>query len=246
MYKSVRILSFGLLLALLLPACQSSETPTGDASQTPSPEHATASTNGASENDTPDATDTTKNILIFGDSITAGYGLAPEQAFPALLQEKVDEKGWDFNVINGGLSGDTSAGGLRRIKWMLRTPVDVFVLELGGNDGLRGTPPEATRQNLQAIIDEVKASNNDATIILAGMQIPPNLGQDYTEAFKDVFPDLAKANDATLIPFLLDRVGGIPELNLPDGIHPTAEGHVLVAENVWTILEPLLAQMVSG
>ncbi|MEM8486422.1 MAG: arylesterase [Bacteroidota bacterium] len=245
MSKSVRILAFIFLLVTSISACQQSEAPvTGSAAEaadvTP-PANPTAS----DASDTPENVSTTKSILIFGDSITAGYGLSTEEAFPALIQEKLDARGWAFTVINGGLSGDTSAGGLRRIKWMLRTPVDVFVLELGGNDGLRGTPPEATRQNLQAIINEVKAANSETKIILAGMQIPPNLGQEYTEAFKDVFPDIAEANDAVLIPFLLDRVGGIPELNLPDGIHPTAEGHKLVAENVWEILEPLLMEMVS-
>ena len=236
MRKSVRILGLLFLTAAFVSACQPAEAP-ADAP--------TAETTGPGNADTPVATSTTRNILIFGDSISAGYGLAPEQAFPALIQEKIDARGWSYNVINGGLSGDTSAGGLRRIGWMLRAPVDVFILELGGNDGLRGTPPEATRENLQAIIDEVKARNSEAQIILAGMQIPPNLGQEYTDAFKNVFPDLAAANDALLIPFLLDKVGGIPELNLPDGIHPTAEGHEIVADNVWAVLEPVLKAKVS-
>lgn len=245
MSKSARILTF-IVLAASLSACQQSgEGPEATASAPESAESAPP-VNTTITSDTPDGAATTKTVLIFGDSITAGYGLSTEEAFPALLQEKIDARGWPFRVINGGLSGDTSAGGLRRINWMLRTPVDVFVLELGGNDGLRGTPPDATRQNLQGIIDEVKAANSETKIILAGMQIPPNLGQEYTEAFKDVFPDVAKANDAILIPFLLDRVGGIPELNLPDGIHPTAEGHKLVAENVWQFLEPLLEEMVSS
>ena len=124
---------------------------------------------------------------------------------------------------------------------MLRETLDVLILELGGNDGLRGTPPEATKQNLQAIIDEVRATNPDVEILLAGMQIPPNLGQDYTTQFRNVFPALAEENNAHLIPFLLENVGGVPSLNQPDGIHPTAEGHVIVAENVWKVLKPLLS-----
>ena len=243
MYKSVRILTIALLL-LVTGACESQNksNTTEVAAENSSPSNSTDSSTPTVE-ESPSATsenDNKRNVLVFGDSITAGFGLEETEAFPALLQEKVDALSWDFNVINGGLSGDTSAGGLRRIKWMLREPVDVLILELGGNDGLRGTSPQVTKQNLQAIIDEVKASNEDVKVILAGMQIPPNLGQEYTTQFRDVFPSLAEENEAALIPFLLDKVGGIPSLNLPDGIHPTAEGHKIVAENVWKVLEPVL------
>lgn len=218
----------------LMSSCSSPESQTESASTIPStsdtqPEATEAVTSGQ------------QHILFFGDSISAGFGLEESQAFPALIQQRIDSLGWEYKVTNGGLSGDTSAGGLSRIKWMLRQPVDVFILELGGNDGLRGTSPAATKTNLQAIIDEVKRKNPDTIIILAGMQIPPNMGQDYTEQFKNVFPELATENDAHLIPFILDKVGGIPELNLPDGIHPTAEGHKIVAETVWNTLEPLIA-----
>jgi acyl-CoA thioesterase-1 len=179
-------------------------------------------------------------ILILGDSLAAGFGLDPSEAFPSLLQKKVDEAGLKFSVINAGLSGDTSAGGLRRIDWLLKRRVDVLVLELGGNDGLRGIPAAATKTNLQAIIDRAKQKYPRAQVVIAGMQMPPNMGMDYTTTFAKVFPDLAKANHAALIPFLLEGVGGKPELNLPDLIHPTAEGQKIVTENVWKVLKPVL------
>jgi acyl-CoA thioesterase-1 len=183
---------------------------------------------------------TTKTILFYGDSLTAGYGLSPDEAFPALIGRKLNEKGKTIKVINAGLSGETSAGGLSRIDWVLRQPVDVFVLELGPNDGLRGLPLEATEKNLQAIIDKVKAKYPKVKIVVAGMMVPPNIGPDYTEKFRKIFPALAKRNNATLIPFLLEDVAGNEKLNLDDGIHPNAEGHKIVAENVLKVLEPLL------
>ncbi len=181
-----------------------------------------------------------KIILFYGDSLTAGYGLSPEFAFPALIQKKLKEEGENYKVINSGLSGETSAGGLARIDWVLRQPVDVFVLELGANDGLRGLEINQTRQNLQSIIDKVKAKNPSVKIVVTGMMVPPNMGQDYGSQFQKVFPELAKKNNASLIPFLLDGVGGDPKLNQADGIHPTAEGHKIVAENVWKVLAPIL------
>lgn len=184
--------------------------------------------------------DDPKMVLVLGDSLAAGYGLQASQAFPALLQQKIDTQGWDFKVINAGLSGDTSAGGLRRIDWLLRGRVDVLVLELGANDGLRGIELGSTRANLQGIIDKVKAKNPAVRIVIAGMMVPPNLGPEYTRQFQQMYPDLARRNQATLIPFLLEGVAGEPSLNLPDGIHPTAQGHRLVAETVWTYLRPVL------
>jgi acyl-CoA thioesterase-1 len=181
-----------------------------------------------------------KTIMFFGDSITAGYGLEMEQAFPALIQKKIDESGWPHHVINAGLSGETSAGGLRRVDWVLQRKVDVFVLELGGNDGLRGINTESTKENLQGIIDKVKQRYPEAVILLTGMEAPPNMGQDYTNAFRSIFSDLAEENNLPFMPFILEDVGGIPELNLPDGIHPTAEGHEIIAENVWVLLRPLI------
>jgi acyl-CoA thioesterase-1 len=182
-----------------------------------------------------------RHIIFFGDSLTAGHGLdSPDEAFPALIQRKLDAAGRPGRVVNAGLSGETTAGGLRRIDWILRQPVDIFVLELGGNDGLRGIPLETTRANLQGMIDRIRAKYPNATVVLAGMQIPPNLGPDYTRQFATMYPELAKKNHAVLIPFLLEGVGGVANLNQADGIHPTAEGHRIVAETVWRTLQPLL------
>lgn len=181
-----------------------------------------------------------KTILFFGDSLTAGYGLSPQEAFPALIEKKFNAEGVTAKVVNAGLSGETSAGGLSRINWILRQPIDVFVLELGANDGLRGLPVEQTEKNLQAIIDKVKAKYPNVAIVIAGMQVPPNMGPDYTAKFRQIFPALAKKNNATLIPFLLEDVAGNEKLNLQDGIHPNAEGHKIVAENVFQIIGPLI------
>ncbi len=188
-----------------------------------------------------DSSRTAPAILFFGDSITAGYGLDPQQAFPALIQQRLDSAGIAYRVVNAGLSGETSAGGLRRIDWVLKGNADVVVVELGGNDGLRGIPTESTRQNLQEIIDRVRQTQPDASIILAGMQIPPSMGEKYASDFRSIFPELARKNDLPLIPFILEGVGGRPGLNQADGIHPTAKGHKIVAENVWAALEPVLA-----
>lgn len=181
-----------------------------------------------------------KVILFFGDSLTAGYGLSPEQAFPALVEKNCITKGTPCKAINAGLSGETSAGGLSRIDWILRQPVDVFVLELGANDGLRGLPLDQTRKNLQAIIDKVKGKYPGVKIVIAGMMVPPNLGPEYTANFQKIFPELAKKNNATLIPFLLQDVAGYEKLNLEDGIHPNPEGHRIVANTVYQVLGPLL------
>ena len=182
-------------------------------------------------------------ILFFGDSLTAGYGVGKEQAYPAVVQARIDSLGWDFEVVNAGLSGETSAAGLRRIDWVLRRQVDVFVLELGGNDGLRGVPLAYTEQTLQQILDRVKSRYPDAVLVVAGMQLPPNLGPRYIEAFSAIFPRLAESNKAILIPFLLEGVGGERALMLPDGIHPTPAGHRAVADVVWKQLEPALRRL---
>lgn len=180
-------------------------------------------------------------ILFFGDSLTAGYGIDPDQAYPALLAEKLRKAGYRTDVTVGAVSGDTSAGGLRRINWMLRQPVDVFILALGANDGLRGVDPGATESNLQNILTRVRERFPDAILVIAGMRIPPSMGKDYAEEFASIYPRLSEANEASLIPFLLEGVGGRPELNLADRIHPNPAGHQILAENVWQILEPLLA-----
>lgn len=181
-----------------------------------------------------------KVILFFGDSLTAGYGLSPAEAFPALVERKCNQQGNTCKVINAGLSGETSAGGLSRVDWVLRQPIDVFVLELGANDGLRGLPVEQTRKNLQAIIDKVKGRYPKAKIVIAGMMVPPNLGPEYAAEFRKIFPELARKNDATLIPFLLQGVAGHASLNLNDGIHPNREGHKIIADNVYSVLRDLL------
>ena len=186
-------------------------------------------------------TTNTKTILCFGDSITAGYGLEDsEDAYPGVLQEKIDSLQWDYTVINSGLSGETSAGGKSRIDWVLNQKVDIFLLELGANDGLRGVPLPETRANLQAIIDIVKQKSPKTTIILAGMELPPNMGQEYTTEFRQLYADLAQQNSLAFIPFILKDVGGIKTLNQKDGIHPTVEGHQIVADTVWEVLQPLL------
>ncbi len=186
------------------------------------------------------AAETPKVILFFGDSLTAGYGLSTEEAFPALIEKELNKSDKKVRVVNAGLSGETSAGGLSRIDWILRQPVDVFVLELGANDGLRGLPIEQTRKNLQSIIEKVKAKYPDCKIVLAGMMVPPNMGKQYTDEFKSIYPDLAKNNKATLIPFLLQDVGGIEKLNQADGIHPNVEGHKIIANNLKKVFEKLI------
>ena len=182
-----------------------------------------------------------KTIVFFGNSLTAGFGLDdPSQAFSGLIQKRIDSLGLAYKVINAGVSGETTSGGNGRIDWLLKQPLDVFVLELGGNDGLRGIPVSETKKNLQAILDKVKAKYPDAKLVLAGMQIPPNMGQKYATDFKKVYKEIADKNNITLIPFLLQGVGGEAKLNQADGIHPTAEGHRILAENVWLSLKDLL------
>lgn len=180
-------------------------------------------------------------ILFFGNSITAGYGLEVEQAFPDIIQDRLDSLGYNYKAVNAGLSGETTAAGLNRIDWVLKTTVpDIFVLELGANDGLRGLDLNETKKNLITIIEKVRKANPDVKVILAGMLVPPNMGREYAADFKEIFPEVAEETDALLIPFILDGVAGKEDLNLEDGIHPTAEGHQVVAENVWQKLKPLL------
>lgn len=219
-----------LLLALLAAGCHSDSATTatqaapaaGTTAEAPAPKSQPA-------------------ILFFGDSITAGLGVEPDQAYPALIEQRVDSLHLPYTVVNAGLSGETTAGGRSRIGWVLsRQPVGVFVLELGGNDGLRGLPLTDTRQNLQAIIDTVRHKVPQAKIVLAGMQIPPNMGPAYAADFKKLYAETATKNHLTLIPFLLEGVGGVARLNQRDGIHPTPEGHRLVARTVWHTLQPLL------
>ena len=181
-----------------------------------------------------------KTLLVLGDSLSAGYGVDPDEAYPALLQKKIDASGLNFTVVNAGVSGDTTADGLQRVDWLLKRKPDVLLLELGGNDGLRGLPVARAKANLQSIIDRVRQKYPQIKIVIAGMKMPPNMGADYVNAFDSIFPALAASNHAALIPFLLEGVAGTPTLSLPDGIHPTPEGHKIVADNVWKILRPVL------
>jgi acyl-CoA thioesterase-1 len=187
-----------------------------------------------------------RTIVVLGDSIAAGYGLDPSEAFPAVLQEKIDAAGWPWKVVNAGLSGDTSAGGLRRVDWILKQRVDVLVLELGGNDGLRGIAPETTRTNLQSIIERTRKKNPAARVVVAGMRMPPNFGAQYVEKFQNIFSVVAQSTGASLIPFLLEGVGGELSLNQADRVHPTAEGQRIVAENVWRVLKPVIEPARAG
>jgi acyl-CoA thioesterase-1 len=184
-------------------------------------------------------------VLFLGTSLTAGLGLEAEEAYPALIQQRIDGAGLPFRAVNAGVSGETSAGGLRRIDWLLRESVAVLVLELGANDGLRGLETDQMRANLREIIERTRAAHPAARLVIAGMEAPPNLGRSYTRAFRQVFAELADEYDAVLIPFLLDGVGGVPELNQADGLHPTAEGQQQIAETVWAALEPVLSEIVG-
>ena len=186
------------------------------------------------------AQDDRKKIIFFGDSLTAGYGLTLQDAFPYLIQQRIDSLGLPYEVINAGLSGETTAGGANRIDWILRTEPAIFILELGGNDGLRGLSLDQTRTNLEGMIDKVRKRNPEAVILLAGMQMFPNMGPEYINQFKETFPTVASEKKVELIPFLLEGVGGEEDLNQPDGIHPNEAGHKIVAETVWKFLEPHL------
>jgi acyl-CoA thioesterase I len=177
-------------------------------------------------------------IVALGDSLTAGLGVGADEAYPALLEARLRREGFTYRVVNAGVSGDTSAGGLRRIDWALRLSPAVVIVALGANDGLRGQSPDALRDNLTRIVERARAAG--ARVLLAGMRVPPNYGDDYTRAFAAVYPAVARATGAPLAPFLLEGVAGDPRLNQPDGIHPTAEGQRRIAERLWPYLKPLL------
>lgn len=181
-----------------------------------------------------------KTIVFFGNSLTAAYGLDPSQGFVGLIGERIDSLGLNYKVVNAGLSGETSAGGNSRVDWILRQKIDVFVLELGANDGLRGTSIAETSKNLAAILQKVKTKYPEVKILICAMEALPNMGEKFTTEFRGIFTNLAKKNNATLIPFFLSNVGGIPELNQADGIHPTAKGHQVVTENIWAVLKEVI------
>ncbi len=246
-----------ILAAVLLGACgreegsgegrrQEARTPPEDSSAV-APGHSAVDTSqsGTLPGPSHGSSDTAPTILFLGNSLSAGLGVEPGEAFPSLIQKRIEAMGWNFRVRNAGLSGDTSSGGLRRIDWLLQQPVDVLVLELGGNDGLRGIRIDVIRQNLSSIIEKTRQAYPDVDIIITGMQIPPNLGRDYTRAFRDMYADLAKEYEALLVPFLMDGVGGIDAMMQNDGIHPTAEGHQIMADNIWETLEPVLRRRLA-
>lgn len=188
------------------------------------------------------STDTTQRpvVLFLGTSLTAGLGLDPEEAYPALIQRKLDSAGIGWRAVNAGLSAETSAGALRRLEWLLSDPPRVVVVETGANDGLRGLDVDSTRANLEAIIATIRTRDSTIRIVLAGMEAPPNLGPRFTARFRAIYPQLARRHGLALIPFLLDGVGGVDSLNQSDGIHPNARGQEIVAANVWRTLEPVL------
>ena len=219
-----------LLLALSAAACGGASgrsTPAPGDAPVPSPE--------------PRETSAPAPVILFvGTSLTAGYGLDPADAYPARVQEKLDAAGLRYRVVNAGVSGETSAGARRRIDWLMSQPVSILVVETGANDGLRGLDPRDARANIQAIFDRAKRQTPPPRLMLIGMAAPPNLGTRYARAFAAIYPELAKENGAVLVPFLLEGVAGIPRLNLPDGVHPTPEGHRMMAETVWKYLQPML------
>jgi acyl-CoA thioesterase-1 len=224
--KGIKFSSF-ILFAMLTVGCGSKQNPDNTSADT------------VAQKQVPDQNDPNKKtVLFFGDSLTAGLGLDDaSQAFPGVIAAKIDSLKLPYQVVNSGVSGETTAGGLARLDWILKKPIAIFMLELGANDGLRGTSVTETTQNLQAIIYKVKGKYPKAKIILLGMQVPPSMGPDYAKQFKNLFPQLAKKNNIGLVPFLLDGVAGNPKLNQADGIHPTATGAKILAANVWKVLQ---------
>jgi len=221
---------FIVLIVLSMSACGS-----GNEQEKARPKMKEATTAAAVK-----ATSKKKTVVFFGDSLTAGYGIDEKDAFPALTQKRIDDAGLGYTVVNAGISGETTAAGLRRIDWVLKQAVDVFILELGGNDALRGVDPEETYRNLSGIVASVQEKYPKAKILLAGMEAPPNLGNDYTVSFRNAFKRVSEEKKITLMPFLLDGVGGVAELNQDDRIHPTAKGHAIVAENLWKWVKAML------
>lgn len=220
-----------LIAAVTLAGCGASEKPA------PPPTASAAAPNAPAPMSAAPAV-TRPEVVILGDSLTAGLGLDPADSYPTLLQQKIDAAGLDFHVSNAGVSGDTSAGGLSRLDWALGGRPSILVVALGGNDALRGLPVEELTRNLSAIIEKAQARN--IRVVLAGMEAPPNFGRDYFVSFHDVYPALAKKYRVPLVPFLLQDVAGVTTLNQRDGIHPTAEGARIVADNVWAVLGPML------
>lgn len=219
-----------MCLFLLFSAC---------GGETTQQEEATTDQSAAKEAPAP-APSKKKNIIFFGNSLTAAYGIDPTDGYVSLIQQRIDSLGLPYKTVNAGLSGETTAGGKERVGWVIRQPVDIFVLELGGNDALRGIPPASSRANLEAIILTVKEKYPSASIVLAGMLAPPNMGEKYTSEFSAMYPALAEKHDISLIPFFLADVAGISELNQADRVHPNEKGQRIIVENVWSVLKELL------
>jgi acyl-CoA thioesterase I len=235
--STLRSLAF-LTGSLLMSGCGAAERNEAAQDTAPPPPSASPAAGGTSA-----ATAAAPTILFLGTSLTAGFGLPGEQAYPARIQEKIDSAGLPFRVVNAGVSGETSAGALRRVDWLLRQPFEVLVLETGANDMLRGADLDSTRANIQAIVDRVRQERPGVRIVLVGMMAPPNLGRDYATRFQRMYPEVAERNELALVPFLLEDVGGVSALNLADGIHPNAEGQGILARTVWRVLEPELRAM---
>lgn len=237
MMKVRTMMALGALAALVVQgtACGGSETKPAETAQVPVESTTTTPTV---------ATDAPVRVLFVGTSLTAGLGLDPAQAYPAVIQAIADSARFRIQVVNAGLSGETSAGALRRVDWLLRdAPPQVVVIETGANDGLRGLLPDTTQANIKGIVAKVRAASPEARILLAQMEAPPNLGPRYTRRFRDVFLTVAADEALTLIPFFLDGVAGVPAMNQPDGIHPTAEGAQVAARNMWRTLAPVLREV---
>ena len=227
MLKSIHLLA--ALLFIFLVSC------------TPSEKELTSETTKSEKPAQENSKSDKKVIVFFGNSLSAGYGVDADESFPALIQARIDSLNLPYSVVNAGVSGETTATGLSRIDWVLENqPVDIFVLELGANDGLRGLPPAETKKNLINIIDRVRKAFPEATIVLAGMMVPPSMGQEYSAMYNPIYGEIQKEKDVELIPFLLKDVGGIDSLNQDDGIHPNPAGAKIVAENVWEVLETLV------
>jgi acyl-CoA thioesterase I len=234
-FARVTVVVCALLLGSQALGCRAREEPAAASPQSAQP--AGASTPSP-------AKPARSKVVVLGDSLTAGLGILESQAYPALLQQKLDSAGYNFEVENAGVSGDTTAGGLRRLDWALQGQVRVLIVALGGNDGLRGLSAAEMKKNLVQIIDRARARN--ITVVLAGMEAPPNYGQEYATAFRQVYRDVARQERVVLIPFLLDKVAGHPDLNQSDGIHPNPRGAQIVADTVWSVLQPLLDQIAAS
>lgn len=226
-----------LLIGLCTASCQPGET--GESLPSDRVQPATASSGPVVD----EARAERPKIVALGDSLTAGLGLDMDEAYPALLQERIDEAGYSYEIVNAGVSGDTTAGGLSRADWVLAGDVCVLILALGGNDGLRGLPPDEMKRNLAAIIEH--AQEKGVAVLLAGMEAPPNMGEEYTSEFRQAFRDLAKEYDVVFLPFLLDSVAGESSLNQRDGIHPNADGAQRLADSIWPLLRPMLEPSLS-